>query len=137
PLEAFSALAAAGARLLDLQYGDVAEERAAFDASHPGLRIQLPDLDLRDDIEGVLAAIDACDLVVTASNVTAHLAGAIGKRTWLVYRAANPPFHYWSPRADGRSLWYPSVEIKTDRAWKRWDDALISIARELGAALSR
>jgi tetratricopeptide (TPR) repeat protein len=130
PLECFGALARANVRLVDLQYGDVAEERRAFDERYPGLRADLP-LDLRDDIEGVLGALEACALVITASNVTAHFAGALGKRTWLVYLGANPPFHYWAPREDGRCLWYPSVEIVTDRRWTRWEAAFEVIAERL------
>jgi ADP-heptose:LPS heptosyltransferase len=72
----------------------------------------------------VLAAIEACDLVVTTSNVTAHLAGALGRETLLVYLRANPPFHYWVPTEDGRSLWYPSVRIVTDASLDSWDRAL-------------
>jgi hypothetical protein len=128
PLECFAALAAPGTRLVDLQYGDVADERAAFDEAHPGLRVDLPALDRREDLEGVMAAIAACDLVVTASNVTAHFAGALGKPTLLVYLGANAPFHYWVPRADMRSLWYPSVEIVTDTAWTRWEEAFEALA---------
>ena len=135
PLEAFGALARSGARLLDLQYGEVTDERARFDRRHPGLRIEVPGLDVRNDIEGLLAAIDACDMVVTASNVTAHLAGALGKRTLLVYLGANPPFHYWAPREDGRSLWYPSVGIVTDARWTRWEDALAAVTARVGAVL--
>jgi tetratricopeptide (TPR) repeat protein len=122
---------AVGARLIDLQYGDVREERAAFDRSHPGVRTEVEGLDLFNDLEGVLAAIELCDLVVTTSNVTAHLAGAVGKRTWLVYLRANAPFHYWAPDASGRSLWYPSVEICTDRAWSTWEAAFDAIALRL------
>ena len=134
PLERFGALALPGLVLVDVQYGDVADERSAFDARHPGLRVQVPGLDLRDDVDGVFAAIAACDLVVTASNVTAHFAGAIGKRTWLVCLGANPPFHYWAPRADGRSLWYPSVEVLTDPSWTRWESAFEAAAARLAAA---
>ena len=133
PLECFAALAAPGLRLVDVQYGDVVAERRAFDERHPRLRMQVPDLDLRDDIDGVFAAIAACDLVVTASNVTAHFGGALGKRTWLVCLEANPPFHYWAARSDGRSLWYPSVEVVTDPAWKRWEEAFEALAARLAA----
>jgi tetratricopeptide (TPR) repeat protein len=112
PLEEFAQIAqASGERLLDLQYGDVSEERTAFEARHPGMLRRLDGLDTFNDFEGVLAAIEACERVVTASNVTAHLAGAIGKATSLLLAAATPPFHYWVPGAGGRSLWYPSVEI--------------------------
>ena len=134
PLEQFAALEGPGVRLVDLQYGDVGDERRAFDDSHAGLRAEIAGLDRHDDIEGVLAAIAACDLVITASNATAHLAGALGKRTWLVYLAANPPFHYWAPRPDGRSLWYPSVEIVTDARWTTWEPAFAAIADRANAS---
>ena len=124
PLAAFAPLATAGGqRLVDLQYGDTAAERRAFAAD--GARLErIEELDLFGDIDGLLALIDACDLVVTTSNVTAHLAGAIGKRALLVYLESNPPFHYWAPKADGRSLWYPSVEIVTSPALDTWARAL-------------
>jgi tetratricopeptide (TPR) repeat protein len=131
PLECFAALAPTGVTLVDLQYGDVAAERAAFDAAHPGLRIEVPGLDAREDIEGVLAAIACCDVVVTASNVTAHFAGALGRKTWLLYLGANAPFHYWVPNEEGRSPWYPSVEILTDPGWTRWEAALEDVAKRL------
>jgi len=63
-------------------------------------------------------------VVVTTSNVTAHLAGCIGKRTLLVYLAANPPFHYWVPQPEGHSLWYPSVHIVTATGMDTWARAL-------------
>lgn len=129
PLECFAALEGRGVTLVDLQYGDAAAEREAFDARHPGLRASVPGLDLFKDLEGVLAAIDLCELVVTTSNVTAHLAGAIGKRTYLVFLGAVPPFPYWVRGPEGRSLWYPSVEIVNDPAWLDWDRAFAAIAQ--------
>ena len=123
PLAAFGALSRRGdLRLLDLQYGDTAAEREAFAASG-GRLARLDDLDLFNDLEGVLAAIEACDVVVTTSNVTAHLAGAIGRETLLVYLRANAPFHYWVPGEDGRSLWYPSVRIVTAPEIDTWEAA--------------
>jgi tetratricopeptide (TPR) repeat protein len=132
-LNAFLPLARrADLRLLDVQYGDTVAEREAF--MQAGGRLErFQDLDLFDDLDGVLAAIEACDLVVTTSNVTAHLAGAIGKETLLVYLSANPPFHYWVPRDDGRSLWYPSVRIVTGPELDTWDKALARIGEILGA----
>jgi hypothetical protein len=124
PLAAFEGLLqASGVRLVDLQYGDTRTEREAF-ARQGGRLERIEGLDLFNDIDGVLAAIDACDLVVTTSNVTAHLAGAIGKRTLLAYPSANPPFHYWSPNAAGRSPWYPSVEIVTGTGLATWPRVL-------------
>ena len=128
PLACFGIFEGSGRKLVDLQYGDAGTERSDFDMRHPGLRHEVEGLDSFNDLEGLMAAIEACDLVVTSSNITAHLAGAIGKRTWLVYLAANAPFHYWVPGPDGRSLWYPSVEIMTDTSWTTWEQAFEAVA---------
>lgn len=128
PLECLAIFGGTNATLVDLQYGDVEDERRAFDARHPGLRSQVPGLDVFADLDGLIAAIDACDLIVTGSNVTAHLAGVVGKPTWLVYLSGIAPFHYWAPGPNGRSLWYPSVEILTDRSWTTWEQAFEAIA---------
>ena len=127
PLEAFMGLSRkTDLRLLDLQYGDTAAEREAF-AARGGALTRLGDLDLFNDLDGVLAAVEACDLVVTTSNVTAHLAAVLGKRTLLVYLAANPPFIYWVTDASGRCLWYPSVHIVTGRDLDSWDKAFARV----------
>lgn len=132
PLECFARLAGeGGARLLDLQYGELAEERARFDARHPGVLTRLEGLDAFNDLEGVLAALEACEHVVTASNVLAHLAGAIGKPTWLAYLPGREPFHYWVPGTDRRSLWYPSVEVATDEAQASWESVFDAFAARL------
>ena len=132
PLEHFAPLArATGARLLDLQYGDVTAEREDFARRHPGVLVQIDGLDLRDDLDGVAAAIASCDRVVTSSNVTAHLAGALGKATQVVYLRGWPPFAYWTPGPDGQSLWYPSVRGESDPAWTTWEQAVEGLARRL------
>ena len=120
PLAAFLPLGMGeSVRLVDLQYGDTQAERDAF-TDEGGRLERIEGLDLYNDLDGLLAAIEACDVVVTSSNVTAHLAGSIGKRTLLCYLAANPPFHYWAPNPAGRSLWYPSVEIVSGGALDTW-----------------
>ncbi len=128
PLEAFRAFSLIpGVRLVDLQYGDTREERAAF-AAHGGLLHRLEELDAFNDLDGLLAAIEACDVVVTTSNVTAHLAGSLGKRTLLLFLAANPPFHYWAPGADGRSPWYPSVQVVSRPELDTWPALMQHVA---------
>ena len=126
PLEHFARLAqATGARLVDLQYGDVAEERLAFDARHPGVLLRLEGLDPFADLEGLAAALVACGRLVSSSNVTAHVAGALGVSTQLIYLRGWAPFSYWVPGPGSRSLWYPSVEVPA--AWERWEEAFDSL----------
>jgi tetratricopeptide (TPR) repeat protein len=124
PLAAFASLShERGMKLVDLQYGDTAAEREAF-AGDGGRLERIEELDLFQDLDGLLALIAACDVVVTTSNATAHLAGAVGKETLLVYLSGNTPFHYWLPNAEGASAWYPSVRIVTGAALDTWARAL-------------
>ena len=133
PLETFGDLSRrSGVRLLDLQYGDTAAEREEF-ARNGGRLERLESLDLFNDLDGVMAAIAACDVVVTTSNVTAHLAGAIGKRTLLFYLRAQPTFYYWVPDATGHCLWYPSVEIVSAPSVQTWTQALALVDERLAA----
>ena len=117
--------------LLDLQYGETAEERRRF-ASGGGRLARVEGLDLFEDIDGVLAAVEACDLVVTTSNVTAHYAGALGKEAWLLYLAGVPPFHYWATDESGACLWYPSLRIVTGQALRTWPELIAQVERRLG-----
>jgi len=124
PLDSFAALAArADLRLVDLQYGDTREERARF----AGDLARLDELDLFNDLDGLLAAIDACDVMVTTSSVTAHLAGGLGKRTLLMFLAGLPPFHYWTQAGGRHSIWYPSVEIVSDASLDSWPRVLARV----------
>lgn len=133
PLAAFRELSLRDdIRLIDLQYGDTAGEREAFARS--GGRLQRAEgLDLFHDLDGVLAAIEACDLVVTTSNVTAHLAASIGKETWLLYLSGIPAFFYWAPDESGRCLWYPSVRIIAGSARRTWADLMARVHELLDA----
>jgi ADP-heptose:LPS heptosyltransferase len=62
----------------------VAAEPAALHQQSGSDVIHLAGLDLRDDLDGLAALVDACDLVITITNATAHISGALGKPTWLL-----------------------------------------------------
>jgi hypothetical protein len=85
PLETLAgALAIPGVRLLSLQYGDTRGERDALRRA-TGLEVVAdPEIDTFHDIDNLAALIAACDVVVSVSNTTAHLAGALGQPTWLL-----------------------------------------------------
>ncbi len=124
--------AAGGAsRFIDLQYGDTAVERAAanLDLTH------LNDLDLFNDIDGLAALIAACDLVITVSNTTAHLAGALGIPVWVMVPGGNGKLWYWGAERAGapqpRSPWYPSAAIFKQTVLNAWDEVVARIAQKL------
>ncbi len=63
--------------------------------------------------------IDSCDAVVTTCNVTAHLAGALGKPTYVMRLSGYQPLWTWSPDDRGRSLWYPGTRIIVEDTWEQ------------------
>ena len=94
-------------RFVDLQYGDTRADREALEREL-GLHIErLDDIDTTNDIDGLAALMTACDLVATVSNTTAHLAGALGRPTFVFIPFGNARIWYWfKHRAD--CPWYPS-----------------------------
>lgn len=129
-------LGSPGMRFVDLQYGDTRDERAALERER-GIGIDHIDaVDNLNDIDGVAALIDACDLVITVSNTTAHLAGALGKRVLVMLPFAQGRFWYWH---DGRddSPWYPSARLFRQPAIGDWASVIERVGRELKEQLSR
>ncbi len=119
-------------RFVDLQYGDTAEERRLVE-TQLGVKIEhVPDLDLFNDLDGLAALAAACDTVITVSNVTAHVAGALGRPVWLLAPKARGKIWYWfSNRTD--SPWYPSMRIFNQKTAGNWREVLDEVAQELAA----
>lgn len=94
----------------DLQYGNTdVEKKELF--RDIGIEVKkYLQIDNYNDLDGLLALINACDFVVTTSNTTAHLAGAIGKETYLLLPKNVGKFWYWH-HENNQSIWYPSVIV--------------------------
>ena len=115
---------------VNLQYGDTTEERAGVEKKLAVHITHLPDLDLTQDIDGLAALISACDLVITVSNTTAHLAGALGVPTWVALPFGHfQPWYWFTERTD--SPWYPSVKLYRQKAIGDWPNVLKTIANDL------
>jgi len=110
PLDAFAPLFSAlpEAVFVSLQYGDTAQERAAFETRFKTKVVHDNSFDNWNDLDGLAAQIAALDCVVTVSNINAHFAGAQGVPTYLL-AAANAPW-YW-PYKKNTTSWYHSVVI--------------------------
>ena len=76
-----------------LQYGDCRTELADISARFGIDPFDAPGIDRFQDIDGVAALAQACDAVVTISNVTANIAGALGRPTLLLLGPAT--IWYW------------------------------------------
>lgn len=119
-----------GVQFVNLQYGQVEEDIASLDRVDREKITVLQDIDTFNDLDTLLSLIQACDLVVTTSNSTAHMAGALGKKTLLLLPSAVGRLWYWSEK-DGRCLWYPSIEFFFREPDQSWGVPINAIANKL------
>jgi tetratricopeptide (TPR) repeat protein len=113
---------------VSLQYGAVDDELAA---TKQALGIELyrpPGLDPTDDLDGLAAAIAALDLVIATTNVTVHLAGALGRPVWGLV-PFEPSWRWLHGRED--SPWYPSLRLFRQTDPLDWDAPLAAAAEAL------
>ena len=72
--------------------------------------MNINDLDLYNDFEGIAALLKSLDIFITVSNSTAHLAGSLGVKTLLIKPDDYALFHYWNQK-NNKTPWYNSVEL--------------------------
>ena len=114
--------------LVNLQYGDVDKEIREFKKATGIEVLQCASVDNRDDLDGLAALIEMCDLVVSTSNVTIHLAGALGKKTWVLLPYA-AHFFWLIDRTD--SIWYPSLKLYRQKKFGYWDSVTLDLKQDL------
>jgi tetratricopeptide (TPR) repeat protein len=107
--------------LYSLQCG---EGRAELRSSNP----PFPAIDLAPDFPNTAAAIESLDLIVTIDTSIAHLAGALGKRTFLML-PYNACFRWMVDRDD--TVWYPSMRLFRQTRPGVWSDVVNAVARAL------
>ena len=74
--------------------------------------IEVPEVDLRNDIEGILGLLSNLERVVTVSTSVAHFAAALGVKTDVILAPLNGvrknllPFKWWCEPMAGKTPWY-------------------------------
>ena len=54
---------------------------------------------IEEDLDGLAALIEVCDIVVSTSSITIHMAGALAKETWALLHYVS--VYYWLVAAYG------------------------------------
>lgn len=119
-----------GCTWISLQYGEVAAELESFAARHGIVIHQDPDIDATRDIDGLAAQIAALDGVVSTSNSTVHLTGALGRPCWVLLPAGRGRMWYW-PREGERSPWYSSIRLVRQPQAGDWSGAVRRLSEVL------
>ncbi|KVN88458.1 hypothetical protein WJ69_15600 [Burkholderia ubonensis] len=74
------------------------------------------------------AFVGALDLVITVCTSVAHLAGALGARTWVLLDV-NPHWPWLLERRD--SPWYPMATLYRQSSFADWNPVMEAIERDL------
>jgi hypothetical protein len=82
------------------------------------------------DMGTTASLVAGADLVITVDTMIAHLAGAMGKPTWLLLKAE--PDWRWSPQAT-TSPWYPSMRLYAQARPGDWPGVLARVECDLAA----
>jgi Flp pilus assembly protein TadD len=77
------------------------------------------------DTAGIIANMD---LIISVDTAVAHLAGAMGKNTWVLL-SKMPDWRWFLDRED--SLWYPSMKLFRQKEKGDWDGVFENIKKEL------
>jgi tetratricopeptide (TPR) repeat protein len=119
-------LATPGISFLSVQYGDQAEEVAAAPGAGAVLHRDA-DVDPLGDLDQYAAQLAALDGVISVSNTTVHVAGALGVPAWVLVPHGRGALWYWFAAGD-HSPWYPSLRLFRQRSD-------VNILDEVAAAL--
>jgi hypothetical protein len=120
---------ARGVAFYSLQKGPPAAQAAA---PPPGMQLVDPGARLRNFAD-TAALASHLDLVITIDTSVAHLAGAMGRPTWVLVTRV-PDWRYHLERAD--NPWYPTMRLFRQQADGEWSEAIARVADELEALAS-
>ena len=116
-----------GVRLISLQKHDGTDQLA------PGMTIETLGDDFDSGPDGFIdtaAVMMNLDLVITSDTAIAHLAGALGRPTWVALRAV-PDWRWLLERTD--SPWYPTVRLFRQTARDDWRPVFAAMRDALAA----
>ena len=86
-----------------------------------------------DDVYDTASLVSALDLVISVDTSVCHLAGALGRPTWLLLPFA-PDWRWLLDRED--SPWYPTMRLFRQRQPADWTDVVDRLAAALTALVA-
>ena len=116
-----------GFKFLSLQKGFGSEQLETCSFKHRFVSCQEQVNETWDFLE-TAAIIANCDLVITSDTSVAHLAGGMGKTTWLLLKKV--PEWRWGLEGD-TTFWYPSMRLFRQKERGNWNEVMERVAEAL------
>ena len=117
-----------GLNLVSLQY----DGAAAGEEGRMSLLHEAPVADLRNDLDGLAALLQALDCTISISGINAHMAGALGRPGHVLLPKL--PLWFWG-RSGSKSSWYPNLTLYRNDGGG-WGDPIAALTREVRRSLS-
>jgi hypothetical protein len=120
---------------VDLQYTETSIERESF-YNENNIKIKkIENIDNFNDLNGLISLIDVCDFVITISNTNAHIAGSLGKKTFLLLPKGKGRLWYWISNK-GRSVWYPKIDVIEQEQVGDWQPVIKKLQKKVKAIIN-
>ncbi|MXW11369.1 MAG: tetratricopeptide repeat protein [Synechococcus sp. SB0668_bin_13] len=133
PLETFTPLTEkTDASLLSLQKGSGSEQLAGCKFLDRFVGCQ-EEINQTWDFVETAAMMLNCDLIITMDTVVAHLAGGLGRPTWLLLKKL--PEWRWGMEGD-TTFWYSSMRLFRQRQRGNWQEVMDRTASALQQIVS-
>lgn len=85
------------------------------------------------DFQATAATMQQLDLIISIDSAPAHLAGALGRETWLLLHQA-PDWRWGLQHAD--SDWYPTMRLFRQPAGESWQPVIDQVVKALERRLN-
>ena len=92
------------------------------------LLYQDEEIDSLRNLDDFAAQVSALDLVISTSNTTVHVAGALGKPVWTLLSYI-PDWRWMLERED--TPWYPSMRLFRQREAGDWSGVFVQVRSAL------
>jgi ADP-heptose:LPS heptosyltransferase len=117
-------------KFLDIQYFPSKKIEEKYKTDRNSFIEKIDNVNLYEDFEVLVEVINQCNLIVTCSNTTAHIAGSLGKKTFLLIPKNKGKHWYWKS-VNKRSIFYPTITVfeKTDS--NDWGDTMNELKKLL------
>jgi len=112
-----------GVAFYGLQKGEAAGQLAKYED------LEIVDLSAElNDFADTAAALEQMDLLISVDTSVVHLAGAIGRPTWVILHYSPP----WRWHLEGEeSPWYPSVRLFRQGPAMKWEEPIERVVEAL------
>jgi Tfp pilus assembly protein PilF len=123
-------LSVAGIDFVSLQYGPVTDEIAEVQELHGAAPTALVGIDQLVDMESFTNVVSNLDLIISISGTSAHVAGGLGRPTWLLLPRGPGLSWFWFEKRNA-SPWYANCLLYRQESVGVWRDVLEKVGKNL------